>query len=350
MKKLAIIWLLLIFPVIGLSSEEEVTVSAIDTVSSTETQDSSPDETELTINENIEDVDLLSNSPDDIFNINSDEKDNNSQTRVFENHKISLNPLQKYNFNFSVMSDSATIFFRFMNKFIALGAIIDRANLASFLNNQNVPAYVVFDKTFGVAPVILRKGEYSLVIQNLSNTVNIVGFEIDIPRSYSDATRIDTLHRAINVPKGSAWQEISVISGTKLWVDGLNSGVDFFIVDDENLLLARNNQTFQYFKKFEPTFGNMNPTGFEVDLPDGNYFLFFRNSNNQVQNVSYTLELFSTNNSTTPPNSPPNSPPESPVNTGNESGGSINALLLIILVITLIVRMKFIHQPIFKAL
>lgn len=111
-------------------------------------------------------------------------------------------------------------------------------------------------------------------------------------------------------------------------MDGLNNGLEFFVENDENLELFKANQAFQYFSAFEPTTGNMNPSGFE--LPVGDYYLAFRNITNERKLVALEITRFASRQDTPPPSSPPPSSPPTVIG-ADEGGGSTGVMIILLL-------------------
>lgn len=196
---------------------------------------------------------------------------------------------------FSISGDSAqTLILRFASVYRATAIIIDAADTQTFLDGGSVSYYDGFENNFGTNSLNLGPGEYALAIRNNTDGANNYSVELDCVKTFADATRFDstTVAETVSANGGKLWQPIEVNSGFRLWIDGANYGLETFLIPEVELENFKSGNTFNYYTDFSSTSSGGFPGGYEIELPDGNYYLAFRNPQDADMPVTYTWEYF----------------------------------------------------------
>lgn len=191
-------------------------------------------------------------------------------------------------------SEVQTLILRFAAVYRASAIIIDADDTQAFLNGQAVDYYKGFDNTFGTDSVSLTEGNYALAIRNNNDGANNYSVELDCDKTFANANWIDSHTEATTVSPngGKLWQPLDVSSGYRLWVDGVNYGLETYLIPESELSAFQNNSQFNYYVDFSSTTSGALPGGYEIDLPEGRYYLAFKNIKTVAMPLTYTIELF----------------------------------------------------------
>ncbi len=195
---------------------------------------------------------------------------------------------------FSLSGDATqTLVLRFAAVYRASAVIINAADAATFRNGGSVSYYKGFENNFGTNSVDLTAGNYALAIRNNTDGKNNYSVELDCDKTFANATRVNSSGEATTVSPngGKLWQPLDINPRYRLWIDGANYGLETFLIPEGELSAFQNGNTFNYYTEFSSTSGAM-PGGYEINLPEGRYYLVFRNNNTVAMPLTYTIELF----------------------------------------------------------
>lgn len=185
----------------------------------------------------------------------------------------------------------------FVFRVVAVGSIdatvIDEADVQRFIDGQSVGAYSIFSQKIGTQGISLPAGNYAVALRNRLDGESRYSIELDCDKTYSDATRIDAMTRAEQISAGAKYyHSLTVNEGYRLWVDGVNLGLETFIIPSSQLSAFTSNQEFQYYTDFGSIASANQPGGYEIKLSPGEYYLALRNLNDEPMPVTFTIELF----------------------------------------------------------
>jgi hypothetical protein len=207
------------------------------------------------------------------------------------------------------ISKTTTFVLRFASDFNAEAAVMTGASAQSFVNDGS---YTFFGRNFvnafGTATITLGPGSYAVGMRNRSTASNRSRLELDYALSVPGWSYYDSPYsRAETIAANSlAWRGFSIQSGVRYFIDGCNSGLDTYIIPENQLANFQNHQAFQYY------YGGDDDSAFpglwELKLNPGTYYLVFRNRNNTGKTVTYILDRY-TNGAPPPPNPTPTPTP-----------------------------------------
>lgn len=195
---------------------------------------------------------------------------------------------------FTLSGDVQTLILRFASVYQATAIIINASDADTFLNGGAVNYYEGFDNTFGTNSINLAAGNYALAIRNNNNGANNYSVELDCDKTFPDATRVNSRSETetVSANGGKLWQPLDVSDDYRLWIDGVNYGLETYLIPEGELSAFRGSGTFEYYTDFSSESSGAYPGGYEINLPEGRYYLAFRNQNADAMPVTYTIELF----------------------------------------------------------
>lgn len=175
--------------------------------------------------------------------------------------------------------------------------IFDTSSLNSFLNGSSVSYYDGFSGNFGIKTITLGPGEYTLGARNSVNGENTISYELEYaPVEVSGAQYVDTYFTNVDTvsPGSKLWHGFTVQSGYAYVVEGLNTGLDSYLIPESELNNFKNNQSFSYFPSYSAS-NDPNQPGLYVirDLAPGNYYLALSNSSAKTRAVVYAMYRYS---------------------------------------------------------
>jgi Putative binding domain, N-terminal/Domain of unknown function (DUF4214) len=206
------------------------------------------------------------------------------------------------------VSTTTTFVLRFASDFNAEAAVMTGASAQSFVNDGSYSFFGRnFVNAFGTATITLGPGSYAVGMRNRSTSSNRSRLELDYALSVPGWSYYDSPYsRAETIAANSlAWRGFTIQSGVRYFIDGCNSGLDTYIIPENQLTNFQNHQAFQYY------YGGDDDSAFpglwELKLNPGTYYLVFRNRSNNGKTVTYVLDRYS--NGTPPPNPTPTPTP-----------------------------------------
>lgn len=186
---------------------------------------------------------------------------------------------------------------RFTADYAADAAIIKPGQLNAFKNNRTFNGYALFDNRFGTKYITLDPGEYYVVVRNQTSGSNRYRLELDLrlklPKDdnykyqFFDVGATGSEYLAAN--GGKLWQRFTVNSGYRYFLDGCNTGLDIYVIPENQLSAFKNDSGFSYYTDYSGT-DNALPGHYELNLPPGTYYLVARNGNSIKKPLTYTLE------------------------------------------------------------
>ncbi|MGI9897456.1 hypothetical protein ACKVMY_18015 [Vibrio natriegens] len=185
----------------------------------------------------------------------------------------------------------------FVYRVVATGnigaAVIDESDVSRFINGESVGAYSYFSQQIGTQSLTLSPGTYSVALRNQQSNESRYSIELDCQKTYSDAVRVDATSYSEQIPAGGRYyRSLNVIDGYRLWIDGVNLGLETFIIPASQLNAFTSGQQFEYYTDFGSIGSPNQPGGYEIKLSPGDYYLALRNPTDEQMPVTYTIELF----------------------------------------------------------
>lgn len=189
------------------------------------------------------------------------------------------------------ISGTKTFVLRFASTYKADAAIISASQVSNFKNNQGFSGYGLFDDSYGTKTVTLGAGSYYLAMRSQVSGSNYLQIELDYyPEEQGYEASFSGPSGAEKVGKngGKLWHGFTWVSGSanKAYVDGVNSGVTYWVIPASDLNAFKNGGSFSYYYTSSLT----NEPGLTwLNLPTGSYYLAFLNSDSVDQTVTYHL-------------------------------------------------------------
>jgi len=195
---------------------------------------------------------------------------------------------------------TTTFVIRFSAQFNADAAVFPASQMNNFQNNQTFSGWGNFDNQIGYHTITLSAGDYYLGMRNQisgSNSCAIeLDFDIDLPSS-DNCTFYDYYVNGVeNISGGGKlWQQFTIQSGFRYFLDGCNSGLEVFIIPENELSHFQNNQSFQYYTDYAQSQCGMGPGFFEITLSPATYYMVARNTSAQNHSINYLMERWRKN-------------------------------------------------------
>ncbi|HEX2724070.1 MAG TPA: hypothetical protein VHM24_14225 [Gemmatimonadaceae bacterium] len=206
-----------------------------------------------------------------------------------------------YNTTQLTVSVTTDFVFRFASDYQAQAAIITPAQLNNFTSFAAFSGFGLFDNTYGTKSVTLSPGTYYLAVRNTSSGDNSWRYELDKAirldpdQGYSFSFSSFDLQRTYQLTAGQrSTQPFTVLAGYRYFIDGCNSGLDFFIMPAVEGPKFLNGQSFQTYTPYTGT-GKAHPGLWEIRLPAGDYVIGTRNIETSSHAMVYTLERWRIN-------------------------------------------------------
>lgn len=178
------------------------------------------------------------------------------------------------------VNTATTFVLRLAAQYKLQAGIFPISQMAAFQNGSQVSGNAIFDDTYGIRAVTLAPGKYFVGIRNNVSGANSYALELDYGiRLPAPATRTQTESVAESLTKGQ-WKsyKITTTTSSRIFVDGCNSGIDVYLVDESNYTKFQNNQSFQYLVGEFSGEQNKNTPGF-AEIPNTGriYYLVMSN-------------------------------------------------------------------------
>ncbi len=175
--------------------------------------------------------------------------------------------------------------------------IFDTSDLDRFLNGGSVSYYDGFSGRFGITTITLSAGEYTLGARNRVNGPNTISYELEFwTPEISGAEYYDTYFNGVeSLSAGSRhWHSFTVQSGFAYVVEGLNTGIDSYLIPESELSDFKAGRSFSYFEDYSST-NDPNQPGLHTinDLTPGTYYLAFHNSSSESHALVYAMYRYS---------------------------------------------------------
>ena len=160
---------------------------------------------------------------------------------------------------FEVTGGSKQFAFYFASDYQATAAIFSPEQLSNFKDGRAFTAFSLFDRRIGSAFPTLAPGTYYVGIRNATNGANKYSIELDDYSDYppqSGATFAGSVaSETLTVGKngGRAWVGFSLQSGFLHTVDGVNSGLETYLIPASQLSNFRSGASFQYYEDYSGT-------------------------------------------------------------------------------------------------
>lgn len=197
--------------------------------------------------------------------------------------------------------DQTTFVHRVTADYQIQSAIFTEDQLSNFTNNQtfySVGGTQTFDRTFGTYTQTLSAGTYYVGVRNMVQSDNSYTLEFDLPRTVSGLQRYDsnTTNKNVEAHHYYYWG-LSIGSDVRYYLDGCNSGLDWYVIPADQLAAFTSGGTFNYYLHYsgdDPYLPGNNYL--HLNLAPGSYYLVARNQDGTPRAVTYTLERWVTAN------------------------------------------------------
>ena len=193
------------------------------------------------------------------------------------------------------VSAQTTVYFKSVSDYANQAAIITPDQLTNFKNGGSFTGFAIFDGKFGLNPVTLSPGSYYAAVRYFGNGTTHVRFELDGTLQVPGASFVDYyLNQAVSVgPNGGIWaQPFTIQCGFRYFLDGLNAGVEMYIIDANQFDDFKNNRQFSFYKDYSAGAGVIDddqPDDYELKLRPGDYYLVYRNPKGNAKDVVYDM-------------------------------------------------------------
>ena len=241
------------------------------------------------------DVMMKSENGNEFVYIDSGNTDGDPNT-YFTDFRGSLNQGGAWYQQFTIPSGNVGFVLRLATKYATDAAVFLPSQLNNFLNNNTFSGYGSFDNQFGYNYFVLGPGTYYVGVRNQASALNYVSLELDFQIRLSSnngqyyAEGIN--NKTIVQNNYYYWHQFSIQSGYRYFMDGCNSGMDVYIIPYNQLSNFNSGNTFQYYTAYSGTNDASQPGFYEINLPNGNYFLAVRNFTGSPQTLVYNTEIW----------------------------------------------------------
>jgi len=150
-----------------------------------------------------------------------------------------------------------------------------------------------FKNAFGRKDVNLNKGTYYLAGRNQVSGSNFVRVELDYQTKpigwyFADWGIYDTDYLDSGY---TYWQTFVVEPGVRYYMDGANTGLDTYVMDESELSYFDRGDDFYYYTAYSRSTTDM-PGFYELKLKPGRYALGLINDYDEDSAFTYEMELF----------------------------------------------------------
>ncbi|MBS1713054.1 MAG: hypothetical protein JST30_01820 [Armatimonadetes bacterium] len=193
------------------------------------------------------------------------------------------------------VSGTTTFIFRCVGQYSGSMAIVTPDTVQSFVNFGAYSGYAIHRDSSGHQSVTLGPGTYYLGMRNTSNSSNTMRIELDLQKHTTNLNFIDYYVSGVKslASGGKLWQGFTVQDGVRYFIDGCNTGLEIYVVNESQLSAFQNGGSFQYYTDYSfPSPTEDQPGGAEYRLPAGNYYLCFRNTSGAAQSLDYLMERY----------------------------------------------------------
>lgn len=190
------------------------------------------------------------------------------------------------------LSSTTQLVFRLATDYATQTAIIEPNQLSAFTGGQAFSGYGVFSGGDGYKTVTLAAGNYYVGVRNTGAGTNAVRYELDRMQTLSSGVLQDYYKTTATTlsPGQRRWDPFTIQSGVRYWIDGVNSGLDVFVIDASELPNFQAGGSFlQYTDYGGPNEPNLYG-GAEFVLNPGAYYLVQRNPTSTPKSINYVME------------------------------------------------------------
>lgn len=172
-------------------------------------------------------------------------------------------------------------------------AIFSPSQLPAFLAGQAFSSVVIFDNNFGSLSVTLAPGDYVVGIRNTGGPDNTWRLELDETAKYPPVQG-STFHSSVlsdarYVASGQRQTlPFTVVDGASYTVDGVNSGLDVYVLPQSEVANFTSGRNFKYFESYGGS-DKAYPGFWHLNLPPGSYSMAFRNTAKKPKAVVTSL-------------------------------------------------------------
>ena len=193
---------------------------------------------------------------------------------------------------FTVPSQS-TVTFKSVSDYQNQAAIITPDQLTNFKNGSGFSGYALFDGVSGAKTVTLAPGQYYAAVRYFGNGTDHGRFELDGVLQVPGATFVDYyLDKAVTASPGRLWQPFTIECGYRYFLDGLNSGVQMYLLDASQFANFQSGAAFTFYQAYSSAPGVVDedqPDDYELILAPGNYYLVYLNQASNAKQAVYTM-------------------------------------------------------------
>jgi len=195
------------------------------------------------------------------------------------------------------LSKPTVLVLRFTSDYGADAAVVTSSELQNFINARAFSGYAVFDNTYGTKSVALPAGTYYFGIRNQTTSTSVyraeLDYDIQVPAdgstSYSFVDQYIQGTEYVAANGGTFWQEFTIQSGFRYFLDGCNSGLSTYVITASELSALRSGAPFNPYSAYSGT--DMAYPGLdEIKLNPGSYYLVFVNTNSIAKPVTFNME------------------------------------------------------------
>ncbi len=221
-------------------------------------------------------------SAEEIFSSTTTHKKNDR--KIIQNFTISGKPI-----------DSEIIFATQYQANLIFMPLSEAENFKNGRAYQYYSDLSIVGNRFGITSLELPIGEYAVGIQNGTSETNTVRVEVQKVMSVADFKFLQNAFPAVveNIKaKQRLVQPFIVQDGTRLLIDGGNTGGDFYIIPLSAKSNFLNGLTFEYYSDNPCSSGSAAPGFCEIKYPPGEYLLAYKNDTTEAQAIVFYGKYF----------------------------------------------------------
>lgn len=182
--------------------------------------------------------------------------------------------------------------FRLATDYATQTAIIEPNQLSAFTGGQAFSGFGVFSGSDGYKTVTLAAGNYYIGVRTTGAATNAIRYELDRVQTLSNGVLQDYYKptTATLLSGQRRWDPFTIQSGIRYWIDGVNSGLDVYVIDASELPNFQAGGSFLHYSDYG---GANSPDlygGIELRLNPGSYYLVQRNPSTTPKSINYVME------------------------------------------------------------
>jgi hypothetical protein len=189
-----------------------------------------------------------------------------------------------------------TVVFKSVSDCKNQAAIITPDQLSNFKNGNAFTGYALFDGISCIKSVTLPPGNYYAAARYYGSGTTHVRFELGGTLRVPGVSFVDYyLNQVVFIGPNRGWmvQPFTIQCGFRYLLDGLNSGVEFYLIPASEINNFENNAPFTYYVAYSGGDGVVDedqPDDYDLTLPPGDYALVYRN---RASNTKYAVYVMS---------------------------------------------------------